>query len=110
MAWNEPGGRGESPWGRRPSNQSGLDGALASLQRRLEALLRGGGGNAGSGGGSADGEGSGQLLLIAIGALALLWLAAGFFKVDASERAVVQRFGRFLEVRNPGLSWHIPWP
>jgi modulator of FtsH protease HflK len=111
MAWNEPGGRGESPWGRKPSNQGGgLDGALASLQRRLEALLRGGG-NAGSGGGGAsESDGNGQLVLIAAGAVLLLWLAAGFFKVDASERAVVQRFGRFLEVRNPGLSWRIPWP
>jgi membrane protease subunit HflK len=43
-------------------------------------------------------------------AVAALWLAAGFFQVDASERAVVQRFGKFTEVRNPGLGWAFPWP
>jgi membrane protease subunit HflK len=109
MAWNEPGGRGESPWGRRPAGQGGLEGALASLQRRLEALLRGGSGGGGSGG-SPAGEGNSQFVVLVGVALLVLWLAAGFFKVDASERAVIQRFGRFLEVRNPGLSWRLPWP
>ena len=79
MAWNEPGGRGESPWGRRPSNQGGLDGLLASLQRRLESLLRGGsGGSNGAAGGG--GEGNGQLALLLTAAVLVLWLAAGFFK------------------------------
>ncbi len=111
MAWNEPGGRGESPWGRRPASQGGLDGLLASAQRRLEALLKGGGSGNGSGGaGGPVGDGSGQLAVMIGVAVVVLWLAAGFFKVDASERAVVQRFGRFLEVRNPGLSWRLPWP
>jgi modulator of FtsH protease HflK len=110
MAWNEPGGKGESPWGRRPASQGGLDGALQSLQRRLEALLRGGSGGASGGGSPASGDGNGQLTLMIGVAVVLLWLLAGFFKVDASERAVVQRFGRFLEVRNPGLSWRLPWP
>ncbi|MET0291839.1 MAG: FtsH protease activity modulator HflK [Steroidobacteraceae bacterium] len=110
MAWNEPGGRGESPWGRRPANQGGLDGLLASAQRRLEALLKGGSGGNGSSSPPAGSDGSGQLTVMVIVAIVVLWLAAGFFKVDASERAVIQRFGKFLEVRNPGLSWRLPWP
>jgi membrane protease subunit HflK len=110
MAWNEPGGRGESPWGRRPSNQGGgLDGALSSLQRRLEALLRGGSGGGGSSGTPGEG-GGGQFALVIASAILLLWLAAGFFQVDASERAVIQRFGKFVQIRNPGLGWRVPWP
>ena len=111
MAWNEPGGRGESPWGRRPSNQGGLDGLLASAQRRLEALLKGGSGGTGGGNNaSSGGEPGNQLTFMVIAGIAVLWLAAGFFKIDASERGVIQRFGKFLEVRNPGLSWRLPWP
>lgn len=110
MAWNEPGGKGESPWGRRPSGQGaggGLDGALASLQRRLESLLRGGG----SGASGPAGDDSGGRLGLWIGILCLvLWLGTGFYKVDASERAVVQRFGRFIAVHDPGAGWALPWP
>jgi len=109
MAWNEPGGRGESPWGRRPtgSGDGGLEGALAGLQRRIESLLRGGGGG-GSGGASEEG-GSRLGLWIAI-LCAVLWLITGFYKVDASERAVVQRFGKFVSVQGPGPGWAMPWP
>jgi membrane protease subunit HflK len=109
MAWNEPGGRGESPWGRRPAGDGGggLDGALASLQRRIESLLRGGG--AGGGSSSEDGGGGHLGLWIAI-LCAVLWLITGFYMVDASERAVVQRFGKFVAVHDPGAGWAFPWP
>ena len=107
MAWNEPGGRGESPWGRRPSNQGGLEGMLSGLQRRLESLMRGG---SGGGGGARGDGGNAQFIALIAFALVALWLAAGFFQVDASERAVIQRFGKFVEVRAPGLGWRFPWP
>jgi len=109
MAWNEPGGKGESPWGRRPGSQGagGLEGALSSLQRRLESLLRGGSGG-GTGSGSEDGGGRVGLW---IGILCVvLWLFTGFYKVDASERGVVQRFGKFIAVHDPGAGWALPWP
>jgi membrane protease subunit HflK len=112
MAWNEPDNRGESPWGKRPSGSppGGSGGDLfKALQRRLEALL--GGSRGGSGGGESPlGDSSGSLaLLVALGLL-VLWLASGFFQVDASERAVIQRFGKFTAIRNPGLGWALPWP
>jgi modulator of FtsH protease HflK len=107
MAWNEPGNRGESPWGKRPATGGGGEDPFRALQRRLESLF---GGSGGSGSGRSSGEGTGPLGLIVAFALLALWLAVGFFQVDASERAVVQRFGRFTEVRNPGLGWAFPWP
>jgi modulator of FtsH protease HflK len=32
------------------------------------------------------------------------------FQINASDRAVVQRFGRFSEVRGDGWGWAFPWP
>jgi len=40
----------------------------------------------------------------------LLWLASGTFQINASDRGVVQRFGKFSGVRQPGLGWAFPWP
>ena len=112
MAWNEPDNRGESPWGKRPSGSpSGGSGGdlFKALQRRLEARLGGSRGSSG-GGESPLGDSSGSLaVLVALGLL-VLWLASGFFQVDASERAVIQRFGKFTVIRNPGLGWALPWP
>jgi len=112
MAWNEPDNRGESPWGKRPSGSpsGGSGGDLFKvLQRRLEALL--GGNRGGSGGGDSPiRDSSGSLALLLGLGLLVLWLASGFFQVDASERAVIQRFGKFTAIRNPGLGWALPWP
>jgi membrane protease subunit HflK len=82
MAWNEPGNRNDSPWGKRPgpSANGRLDVALKNFQKRLESLLGGGGsgtGGDGAGPGTAGGGGSSGLLFFALGALVLLWLASG---------------------------------
>jgi len=111
MAWNEPGNRGESPWGKkRPAAKSGSE-LFNSWLQRLQARLTGGGGGDGAGGGAeGGGPSSGSFGLLLAGVLALLWLASGWFQVDASNKGVVQRFGRFTEVRNEGWGWAFPWP
>ncbi|MCL2075093.1 MAG: FtsH protease activity modulator HflK [Betaproteobacteria bacterium] len=38
------------------------------------------------------------------------WLISGFYIVDASERGVVLRFGKFVGETDPGLRWHFPYP
>jgi membrane protease subunit HflK len=111
MAWNEPGNRGESPWGKRPSSPSpegGLDAALKNFQRRLEALLGGGSSSGGDQSGSSSGGASLRWLLPAL--LVLFWLFTGFFQVDASDKGVVQRFGKYLGVRDAGWGYALPWP
>jgi modulator of FtsH protease HflK len=101
MAWNQPGGGQNNPWGRRPG-QGGpdLDERIKSWQRKLESLLRPGG---------KGGEGGSLLLLIGLVVVAL-WLASGFFQIKSAERGVVLRFGKLIDVRNEGWGWRWPWP
>jgi modulator of FtsH protease HflK len=111
MAWNDP-GRNRSPWGNRPDRGAAdLDEALRNLQRRLGGLFGGGGGGAGGGnadggGGALRGFGAGTVVLV----LLAVWAATGLYKVDAAERAVVTRFGKYVGTTEPGLRWHLPWP
>lgn len=48
------------------------------------------------------------IVLIVSSAVLLLWMLFGFFTVDASERAVMFRFGKPNGVETPGLVWHLP--
>jgi membrane protease subunit HflK len=97
MAWNQPGEEKQRPPPRGAPDDSSLDDMLRRWQQRVQRLWR-----PGSGGGSA----AIALLLL----VAAVWLASGYFQIDASERGVVQRFGRFLQVEQPGPGWHWPWP
>ena len=104
MAWNQPGGQNNNPWGsRRPNNGSGgpnLDERMKDWQRRFESLFRPGG----------KGEG-GALFITVLLLILTLWLFSGFFQVKAAERGVIQRFGKVvLPVRAEGWGWRFPWP
>ena len=39
-----------------------------------------------------------------------MWLASGFYIVDAGQRGVVLRFGKYVETTQPGPRWHLPYP
>jgi membrane protease subunit HflK len=113
MAWNEPGNRGENPWSKkRPAPKSdGTPNPVGEWLERLKATL--GGGIPGGGGPGPGSESTGSPAAFGFmlaGVLVLLWLASGMFQVNASEKGVVQRFGRFTEVRNEGWGWAFPWP
>jgi modulator of FtsH protease HflK len=109
MAWNEPGGEKRNPWNRPQQSQNDLDDVLRNFQRRLSALFgRGGGGSAGGGGQSSAGFGKSlSSILVLIGAV---WIGSGVYRVDQQERAVVLRFGKYLQTTGPGYNWHLPWP
>jgi len=115
MAWNEsggtPGGK-KNPWGNnRPGKgPPDLDEVLRNLQRKLTAFMGGGSGRGGvsGGGGGAAAAGFGAASLVVI--LLAIWGFTGLYQVDAAERAVVLRFGKYAETTQPGLRWHIPWP
>jgi membrane protease subunit HflK len=119
MAWNEPGGGNKDPWSGKGGGDQGppdLDEVVRKLQERLGGLFGGGkpsgNGSGGNGGGFGLPSGglSAQLVLIVAGVLLAVWLASGFYIVDAAERGVVLRFGRSVDTTDPGLRWHIPYP
>lgn len=105
MAWNDP------QWGNR--NDGGppdLDELWRRFNQRLNATFgrRGGGsGQEGQGGEGFKLPGGGGLI---IGILVAIWLASGFYIVDAGERGVVLRFGKYVETTQPGPRWHLPYP
>lgn len=115
MAWNEPGNKGSDPWGGGNRNDQGppdLDEVVKKLQQSLSGLFGKSGGSGGGGSDSGNGPGfefSGKIVAVAAGVLLVLFGAFGVYKVDEQERAVVLRFGQFLETKTPGLRWNAPF-
>jgi membrane protease subunit HflK len=111
MAWNEPGNRGESPWGKkRPAGKSGggIEQALKEWQQKLQAALGGARAAPPEGGGTTQSPGGFGVPLAVL--LVLMWLASGLFQIEASDIGVVQRFGAYHDQRLPGFGWAFPWP
>jgi membrane protease subunit HflK len=110
MAWNEPGGEKRNPWNRPQQSQNDLDDVLRNLQRRLAGLFGRGGAGVGGGGigqsPGALGRGLGTVLVLMVA----VWVGSGIYRVDAQERAVILRFGKYVQTTGPGYNWHLPWP
>ncbi|MEO6079157.1 MAG: FtsH protease activity modulator HflK [Steroidobacteraceae bacterium] len=111
MAWNEPGNRGESPRGKkRAAGQSGggFNEIIKGWQERLQSILGGIPGESPAGG-SSDAP-SGRLGWLLAALVLTVWLSTGLFQIDASDKGVIQRFGRFSSVRGEGVGIAFPWP
>jgi membrane protease subunit HflK len=106
MAWNEPGGEKRNPWNRPQQSQNDLDDVLRNIQRRLSAFFGRGSGLGGTQNASNFGKGLATFLVV----LFAVWLGSGLYRVDAQERAVILRFGKYVETSGPGYNWHMPWP
>jgi membrane protease subunit HflK len=105
MPWNEPGGNNKDPWSGNRGDQGPPD--LDELLKKMTGgfgRIFGGGRSGGSSGGSASG------IALIIGLLVVIWLASGIYVVSEGERGVVQRFGAYQELTQPGLRWHLPYP
>jgi membrane protease subunit HflK len=108
--WGRGGPRGQGPSG---GNQGppDLDELWRSFNRRLSELFgRRGGGN---GGGATEPPSPGRIgggAAVLVGLVLAVWLASGFYIVDASQRAVLLTFGKYSEETGPGLHWRLPWP
>jgi len=111
MSLNDPNwGRGS----RGPGGNQGppdLDELWRSFNRRLNDLF---GGRRGGGSDLPPSPPSGRMLGggagVLIGLVVAVWLASGFYVVDAASRAVVLTFGRYTEQTEPGLRWRFPKP
>ncbi len=106
MAWNEPGGEKRNPWNRPQQSQNDLDDVLRNFQRRLAALFGRGGGGGGGQNTANLGRGLGSALVL----IGVVWIGSGVYRVDAQERAVILRFGKYEQTTGPGYNWHLPWP
>lgn len=104
MAWNEPGGNKNDPWGGNNQGPPDLDEALKKFQEKIGGLF--GGGGSGSGG-QSPGFGAGSLGAIALIA-AVVWGVFGFYQVDQQENAVVLRLGVYHDTVTAGLHWNPP--
>ena len=105
MPWSDQNGgwrgSGRGPWGQGPGGGPGgapdLEEILRRGQDRLRQALPGGS------------LGTGGIVLIVL-VVVLLWFASGLYRVQTDEQGVVLRFGRFVELTQPGLNYHLPWP
>ncbi|MEW6313490.1 MAG: FtsH protease activity modulator HflK [Pseudomonadota bacterium] len=97
----------EPQWGKRNGDgPPDLDELWRRFNQKLNGLFGRKGGNGGGGDGGAPLSGIGVVAAIIV----FIWLASGFYIVDASQRGVVLRFGKFVETTQPGPRWHLPYP
>ncbi|HEY8269162.1 MAG TPA: FtsH protease activity modulator HflK [Xanthobacteraceae bacterium] len=96
------GGGPRGPWGQGP--QSGgptppnLEDLIRRGQDRLKSVL--------PGSGNFGGRGTALVIL----ALVVVWMLSGFYRVEPDEQGVVLRFGKFVQLTQPGLNYHLPYP
>lgn len=104
-------GLNDPQWGNKNSGgPPDLEEVMRKLNRKIESLFGKSGGGAPKGGsGNTPGGLSGGIGLIVL-IVALVWIASGFYIVDASQRGVVLRFGKQVEVTDAGPRWHFPYP
>jgi modulator of FtsH protease HflK len=108
MPWNNQSGGGggpwgsgsRGPWGSGPQSQGPRPPDLEEFLRRSQDRLRGL---------LPRNFGGGGIALIVLAAV-VLWGFSGFFRVEPDELGVVLRFGKFVNVVQPGLNYHWPYP
>lgn len=102
MAWNDP------QWGKK--NNGGppdLDELWRRFNQKLSALL--GNKKGPTSAPPSSGDNLGGIGIIAA-LLLVVWIATGFYTVDAGKRGIVLRFGKHVATTDPGLHWHWPFP
>ena len=105
MGLNDPqwGGGGKS-------GPPDLDELWRNFNQKLESLFSRRKGGGGTPSGPRTNMNLGGSLWIFIAIAVLVWFASGFYIVDASQRGVVLRFGKYVETTQPGPRWHFPFP
>jgi membrane protease subunit HflK len=98
----------ESPWGapnknnKQPgsNNPDDMEDLAKKFQDGLKNMF---------GGSSKTPDVKKPITLFIIGAIAV-WALSGFYRVDADEQGVVLRFGKYTNMTQPGLNYHLPFP
>ncbi len=90
------------PSGPRPVGNRDIDDMLRRGQEKLRTTF---------GGGNVPEMPGSNVWGLLIGAAVAAWIVfTSFYRVDAQERGVVLRFGRFVETTEPGLHFKLPFP
>lgn len=120
MSLNDPqwGNRGNDNGGgdKRPNQgPPDLEELWRDMNRRLAGMLGGKGSNNGGANGNRPAGGLpgkflGGGISLLLGIVIVVWLATGFYIVDASQRALVLQFGEYKESTDSGLHWRLPYP
>ena len=110
MAFKDKIFNNQSPWGSAPGggsrngNGSGsrreppnLDDVIKNFQNTINKF------SGGKSGGSRP-------LIIGLLVLIVLYFASGLYRVLPDEQGVVLRFGKFVNITQPGLHYHLPTP
>ncbi len=98
----------ESPWGapnknnKQPSsnNPDDMEDLAKKFQDGIKNMF---------GGSSKTPDAKKPITLFIVGAIAV-WALSGFYRVDADEQGVVLRFGKYTNMTQPGLNYHLPFP
>ena len=98
----------ESPWGapnknnKQPSsnNPDDMEDLAKKFQDGIKNMF---------GGSSKTPDVKKPITLFIIGAI-VVWALSGFYRVDADEQGVVLRFGKYTNMTQPGLNYHLPFP
>src|SRR5262245_45444103 len=112
MSLNDP------QWGRRGGGGGGggnqgppdLDELWRNFNQRLAALFGRRRGGAPGGGEPPSYRQLGGGVTVVVILVLVVWVASGFYIVDASQRGVVLTFGRYSQTTEPGLRWRMPYP
>ncbi|QOL26536.1 FtsH protease activity modulator HflK [Thalassotalea sp. LPB0316] len=102
MAWNEPGKDDKDPWKNKGGNNQGppdLDDLFKDLGSKF--------GFGGSGGSSSSANNSfpNALIIVAVLVAVVIYAYSCIYTIKEAERGVKLRFGEYVELVEPGLSW-----
>ncbi len=104
MAWNEPGNNDKDPWKKKGGKNQGppdLDDLFKELGQKFGGIF----GNKPSGGTKTGGNFSGIAVALAF---VIAIVAYGFscvYTINEAERGIKLRFGEYVGIVEPGLSW-----
>ena len=106
MSWNEPGGNNkqDDPWNKKRDQD--FEQVITNFINKLDNIFRK------NKNGSDDPilpSGRYYLLIVTVIVLSAIWGLSGFYIVNPAEKAVVLRFGKYVDVHPPGLHWIAPF-
>jgi len=107
MAWNEPGNNDKDPWKNKGGKNQGppdLDDLLKDLGNKFGGVF-GGNSGSGSGGNSSGGNFSGAAVTLVLFIALFAYLFTCVYTIKEAERGVKLRFGEYVGIVEPGLSW-----